>query len=176
MQLIGDTTTPANFVFSLTSGTAILVTAGAQLAIKGFKVVDSGGAGLYSELGGSVIAVNGNMTYGSGAPSIWADRGGGIEITSNYTIVSGSNNYHWHAAFHGRIIAFGLTATLTGTPNYTIAFAGADNFGEIFCSGNTYSGAATGSSYTVTANGVINSGVTLPGNAAGTTASGGQYL
>jgi hypothetical protein len=67
--------------------------------------------------------------------------------------------------------------TLAGTPTFSTAFAVAARCGTIDVAPASYSGAATGKRHEVIANGVIDSGgAAFPGDAAGTTASGGQFL
>ena len=72
------------------------------------------------------------------------------------------------------------TVTLTGTPAFAAAFANADLSSTVLVNGNTFSGAATGARYSATNNAVISSGgagaTYLPGNAAGSTGAGGQYV
>jgi hypothetical protein len=71
------------------------------------------------------------------------------------------------------------TITITGTPAFTGEFALARRVAAIQCNGNTFSGSATGVRYLADNNGVIftnGGGATyLPGDSAGSTASGGQY-
>jgi hypothetical protein len=65
--------------------------------------------------------------------------------------------------------------TLTSTPAFSGAFAEATRAAVIICTGNTYTGAATGKRYDASVNGVLVIGAdVLPGNVAGTTATGGQ--
>ena len=69
--------------------------------------------------------------------------------------------------------------TLTGTPNFTSAYARADHGGVIMHAGGpAFSGAATGKRYQAGGNGVIVTSqptTYFPGDVAGTTATGGQY-
>lgn len=74
----------------------------------------------------------------------------------------------------------GITVTLSGTPAFSVAFATASRAGVVQVNANTYSGSATGTRYAASTNGVIftntgGSATYLPGNGAGTTATGGQY-
>jgi hypothetical protein len=67
-----------------------------------------------------------------------------------------------------------------GTPAFSVAFAAAMVGASLFAQGATFSGAATGQRYNVQSNAVIltnGAGANyFPGNAAGATATGGQYL
>ena len=73
----------------------------------------------------------------------------------------------------------GYTITLTGTPNFSVAFADADLNAGMNIGGNTFTGSGTGKRYEVTLNSSMNvsgAGATyLPGNVSGTTATGGEY-
>lgn len=99
-----------------------------------------------------------------------------IKIVGNYTI-SGSASAHYVVS-GGQIIASNLTATLTGTPAFSLSFADARS-GLITSTGMTFTGAATGPRYFADLNGVIDVGGSganyFPGNSAGSTATGGQY-
>lgn len=68
---------------------------------------------------------------------------------------------------------------LSGTSAFAF-FAFASTTSSILADGNTYSGSATGARHSAQLNGVIytNGGGAnyFPGNAAGSTASGGQYV
>lgn len=105
-------------------------------------------------------------------------------VATNYTI-SGGALFHIETQLGGQVSmdpSFLWNVTLTGTPNFSIAFIRATITGFIDSGSSklTYTGAATGVRYTADANGVINvpgSGVNyFPGNAAGTLFSGGQYI
>jgi hypothetical protein len=69
---------------------------------------------------------------------------------------------------------------LSGTPAFGVAFVDADRCGVAGFFSVTWSGSATGKRYSATANGVVDTfgqaTTWLPGNSAGTTASGGQYI
>ena len=75
----------------------------------------------------------------------------------------------------------GCTITTTGTVAFSGAFVTSSFLGGVFIDSNNFAGAsATGSRYSITANGVVYTAgaatTYLPGNAAGTTGSGGQYI
>jgi hypothetical protein len=100
---------------------------------------------------------------------------GSIEALGNYAI-TGGGQAHWAIAGGGTIRCQSKTITLTGTPGF-VAFAIA-NGGTLLVGGNTYSGSATGQRFQGFGNGVLSadaSATTLPGNAAGTLATGGRY-
>jgi hypothetical protein len=122
------------------------------------------------------------MEYGSTGTNqyqIRATAGGVINFNANYTI-SGSAGMHLRTQAGGQITYNGgLTITVSGTPSFT-EFCHAELCGVIlFNSGTLYSGSATGTRYNVSLNAAVNTnggGANFfPGNAAGTTATGGQY-
>ncbi|WP_284736115.1 hypothetical protein, partial [Dongia deserti] len=74
----------------------------------------------------------------------------------------------------------GQTITLVGTPNFSGAFVQAQDLAYVAFTSITWSGSATGTRYNGSGNSIIQTaggGATyLPGNAAGTTSTGAQYL
>lgn len=101
-----------------------------------------------------------------------------IDVSQSTTITGGAG-YHMLISGGMAFVEYGTT-TLTGTPAFSGAYIGIINGGKVQTVGMTFTGSATGSRYNVAHNGVLNtigSGASyLPGNAAGTTSSGGQYL
>lgn len=127
-----------------------------------------------------LIVIGSSVTFGACA-GVHFDANTGrafIRVDANYTISGGATFYHLFASHGGYIECNGKTVTLTGTPAFT-AFAAAVDRSGLGVPGNTYTGAATGSRYSVTENSVIATGGGganyFPGNAAGSTATGGQY-
>ncbi|MBI3788054.1 MAG: hypothetical protein HY276_07340 [Ignavibacteriales bacterium] len=151
---------------------------GVKWIIKDLKVQTSGvveNASIFAE--GGFIEVQG-VNFGIGAgDQLRAERGGRIRVAGNYTI-SGGAYRHVHVRFGGEIELQYVTVTLTGTPNFSVFVEVSACASGAFYS-LTFSGSATGSRYRVDVNGVISTfggGANyFPGNAAGTTATGGQY-
>jgi hypothetical protein len=104
--------------------------------------------------------------------------GGSIQAYDNYTI-SGGAVAHFFSDTGAIIVTFGQTVTVSGTPDFSLAFAYCSTAAQIFSQSVTFSGAATGARYSVSLNGVINTGgagaTYFPGDSAGATASGGIY-
>lgn len=121
----------------------------------------------------------GNIRFGASVSSqITTTASGRVQAVSNYSIVSGGQAHVNATGAGGYIRITGVTVTLTGTPAFT-AFAMTSRVGLVDIFSNTFSGSATGSYYSAVGNGVIfTNGMVgnLPGNAVGTTSSGGQYL
>jgi hypothetical protein len=180
----GNSGTPANVsitgtVTSATSQVASFVATAlsTKYKIKDLKIANSAYA-IFCESGSYVEISNldfGACTFGH----MFTRDGGKIMITGGYTI-SGNTAIHWQSNFGGVIrTTTAVTITLTGTP----AWSGAGlsiTAGMVALASITFSGSATGTRYVVSGNGVEfgAAGVTtyFPGNAAGSTATGGQYL
>ena len=181
VTLVGDVTTPSNVVISTTSADAIKLQNGARLAIGGFKLqTTTSGCGILST-SGAAASVVGKMEYGAcDTAHLRADgSGSNIAISSPYSI-SGGANAHYMAGLASTINASSLgVVTVSGTPNFNYAFVYIE-FSYVRAFGNTYSGSATGSRYSVNANGAIQTAGAgenyFPGNSNGTKATGGQYL
>lgn len=135
------------------------------------------GFGIYV-VGGGVVLYQ-NLNFGACATyHMLAATGGYIKAIGNYTI-SGGAAVHFAAYDGGQIRCVSITITLSGTPGFSGAFALATCSGTLIANASTFSGTATGKRYDATRNGVINTeggGASyFPGNAAGTTSSGGVY-
>lgn len=93
--------------------------------------------------------------------------------------ISGNLSAAFLTRFGGRVALNGSAVTITGTPAIG-RFAQAQSNASIFANGMTFTGSATGNRYDVITNGVIdtNGGGAnfFPGNAAGNSATGGQYV
>jgi hypothetical protein len=141
------------------------------------------GYGVSADGGGS-ISIGANVTFGACTESHIGSNASNITVLDTYTISGGSTTHI--QAFNGGSVQYFTTSSITvvvsGTPAFSTAFAEVFSVGSISINHSivTFSGSATGTRYNATSNGVINTtggGATfLPGNAAGTTATGGQYL
>jgi hypothetical protein len=173
----GDTSTPSNVVISTTS--AVCVTGNGvtgKYVIKGVKFQTTTSGNCITLDNQTILDIE-SVDFGttaSGFSHISVGAHANLTVTGNYSI-TGNAQDHWLARTIGLITCSGRTITLTGTPAFT-TFARALRGAGITTTGNTFSGAATGTRYSVTMNAWVESlGATLPGNAAGSTATGGQY-
>lgn len=179
ISIVGNTTTPSSVLIN-PAGMGFVANAPAGYwAIGGMKLNCTGGSG-YGILANSpgVVFNLSYMDFGAcGVYQVLAQSGAYIGFTSGYTI-SGGAAVHIAATANSNITCAGITVTLTGTPAFTY-FARSTTGSNINLNTNTYSGAATGSRYFVDINASIfvnGAGTTyLPGNTAGTLATGGQY-
>jgi len=180
--IIGDETTPANVVIHCTSTPALFLyeQAGTTYSLRGLKLTSTGSAayGMRIRYGAALTFQNLNFGSLAGAQAIRADDNGIIEVTGNYAI-SGGCGFHILLNAGGRLRCQSKTITITGTPAWSGYFLYAAITATVIANGNTYSGSATGARYLVETNAVVytTGGATyFPGNAAGSTATGGQYL
>ena len=148
--------------------------------VKNLKVQTSSG-NHFSLINGAYVTLTG-VEYGSGANiQIYCGQNCVVFVDASYTI-SGSAGFHYYAEWGGLIyVAGALTVTVSGTPAFT-TFANVLNGGKLrFPSSSSFSGSATGTRCAVTMNGIIAgtgtaaNGSFFPGNAAGSTATGGQF-
>lgn len=150
------------------------------LSIVGLKLATTTAGDCIRNSAGGTIWFTGTEFGACAANHINADAAGAIvECRGSYTITGGATN-HVIARYGGFFRMTSRTATLSGTPAFSTAFANATTNGTVLANGSTFSGAATGKRYQTDANAVINSGgggaSHFPGSVAGTTATGGQYI
>lgn len=178
VTLQGNSGTPANVFISVTSATAITVQDGARITLKDFKVgTTTSGFALLAQRNANVI-LSGLNFAACASQQMRSSDSSAISVSGNYTI-SGGGATHWMCVGASVIRCQSVTITLSGTPAFT-TFATCINLGMMFVDGITFSGSATGARYSATGNGVINTGgggaTYLPGDSAGSTTSGGQYI
>jgi hypothetical protein len=159
------------------AGNCVAVLCPTKLTLQSLKLTSSGAYCAYAD-GGGRLTLGTGLEFGTAAAGhVRAAVNGLIESGSSYTI-SGAAPVHYSAALAGVIIVSGGTVTLSGTPAFTV-FAGAEGASVLFCVAS-FSGSATGARYSSTQSSVVNvngAGASyFPGNAAGSTATGGQYV
>lgn len=182
----GNSVTPSNVLISGAGGTgSILCTNGALGGtIQNLKITNSAGFGIF--VSGGQVSLGAGIVFGAcSAGHMFAFDNGIISSEGAYTI-NGNAASHFSVGNGGLIDVGVFVITLTGTPIFSTAFAVAQGSGSniyfeaIASVPATFSGSATGVRYIANTNAVINtegSGSTyLPGNAGGSTASGGQYI
>jgi hypothetical protein len=182
----GNAATPANCYMNLTGNViAVNTPLTASVAVSGFKVkpAGSGYSGISVNAPAIVTAINIEAAGGStgGFAGFYSVSAQGAKLYINPTGQSITGNLSAYvSAVAGVIQFFGGTITVTGTPAFSWNFAFATRLGMITCGGVSFSGAATGKRYTVSQNSVIDTsggGANFfPGDVAGTTAAGGQYI
>lgn len=178
IKLRGNTPTPGNVLFSLAAQTAITIDGyGTKLAVEGIRLAFSGnGIGL-TVTNGAYLTVAGNMDFG---PALWHTRVDGLStlrFAADYTI-SGGAQRHYFVGGNAKIDTAFRTLTLTGTPNFSNAFAYAEVGGVLLNIAMIFNGAATGKRYSGNRNAVIYTSAAedyYPGSVAGSVVTGAQY-
>ena len=178
----GDTTTPANCLIAVTSATAVSAASiVGQWALTGFKTTTTTSGRHFNISGPTTTVTIGRWDFGVSADvHLLAQEKATVYFSNNYTI-SGNAQRHWEASVNALITpTSSITVTLSGTPAFSNEFVKADVLAYARGAGITYSGSATGTRYSAASGALINTGgggtSFFPGNAAGATATGGQYL
>jgi len=176
VTLQGNVSTPANVLISTGASDCITVLSGGTLTVTGVRLTNTGSFLLNAASGLIRFAA---VTFGPcGSQQVRVSDCGRAQAIGDYGIDGGAG-WHWSAVGNGVIRVQSKTITLTGTPAFSAGFVNAQIGAAVIVNGNTFVGSATGPRYTTDTNGAIYSagaGPTyLPGSAAGTTASGGQY-
>lgn len=180
ITFLGDETTPANVTISTTGGDCFNATnISGRYWLRGLKLqtttsgecIDIRGAGLTVEYQACAF-------HTCASHQISVQDGALVAATGNYSITGNATTHINIVAARANIQS--RTVTLTGTPAFSTAFAQVQRAGaNLNINGNTFSGSATGTYYSVSLNGVIftggGGGTYLPGNSAGSAATGGQY-
>lgn len=128
---------------------------------------------------GSILAINGNLNFGAcGSSHLLAGNTAALQILANYTI---SGSAPTHIYLHGCYpsnFSQNITLTLSGTPNFSVAFLFMDEISRLEIVGLGFSGSATGPRFLIHENSVLYTGGQsqssyLPGNTAGSV--GGSF-
>lgn len=176
LAIAGNVATPANVVIATTSSSAITAPAASRCTVKDMEIkTTTSGFGLNAD--GGVIQFQ-NVRFGACAQAHIMCQNNGLALASGNYAISGASPAHWWARSGGVINTEARTVTLSGTPSFGTAFVSNQN-ATVLCGAMTFSGSGTGIRYSATLNGVVSVGgggaTYLPGNAAGSVATGGQY-
>lgn len=177
LTIVGNIGTPTNVIVSVTSADCFSIDNGAAVTLRAMKLqTTTSGVGIRARRNARVNFLG--IDFGACVSGhIISSLGAQVVATSNYTI-SGGGVFHAYADGSAYVQIASVTVTISGTPAFTI-FAYVLTLGAINIAGVTFSGSATGTRYSVTLNGVINTGgggaSYLPGNSSGSAATGGQY-
>ena len=185
LYLIGDTTTPSNvhLNYSGADGAVIYIVghpSGSTVFIGGFKISSTTSA-IYV-FSGSRATINGAMEFGAcTAYHLFVSLGSYVVNSANWTISGGCvrSLYVNRGAFYHCPSAF--TFTFTGSPNISGSFVYVVQLAQCLWFNATFTGTVTGRRYYVDFNAIIWTGTGadpnyFPGNAAGVSAYGGQYI
>jgi hypothetical protein len=179
VYLVGNTTTPANCVISVTSNHALFFASAITIYVAGFKVqTTTSGYGLISGDRGNNVLFNGAMEWGACASGHMLAYAGAIYGGATTHTISGAAPIHYQATLYGLIDMPACTVTVSGTPAFSTAFVVADTLSVVNSSTTTFTGSATGKRHDAATNSVVKlpSGGNFPGDSAGSSASGAQVL
>lgn len=173
-MILGDETTPSNITINSGGASVTSTAVRTRWFVRGVQLRAAGGDNLHAEQGANITFRNVEFHDASQA-NCFAYLGGTIIADGNYAIVGGAA-IHLRAWMGGIVDINGRTVTITNTPAFSPYFAEARLNGVIRATGATFTGSATGQEYYAETGGVIfTDGVTLPGNVAGATGTGGQF-
>lgn len=180
VQILGNTGTPGSAIIQTSAATEIFQAAcrTRPYYVGGFRLMATASSPVGFLANGGFIQF-GNIEFYTGLSThIYAKNGGIIQALANYAIIA-SMTIHMDADTQGCVNVDGVTVTLTGTPAFT-TFASTKTLAYASADGTTFSGSGTGVRYSAETNSVINTdgaGSTFfPGDSAGSTATGGQYV
>jgi hypothetical protein len=172
----GNAATPGNVAVASSGLYAFRAEAGCFMVVQAMNLSSPTNGCLQATKGGKIYFSN--VEFGA-CPQfhVRADESSLCYCEGDYAIVGGAGQSHWGVVGGGCIRVQNRTITISGTPDFPQGFASATTTGTVFVNGNTYSDAATGKQYNVITNGILQlSGGSLPGDAAGITATGGQVI
>ena len=187
----GNVAAKANCSIEVATGSSpfyILATLPGQLGIKGFRLKSTyaTSVALVNHSGRGTIVLSNLELAGASTTGysgmIHAGEDGGRIIVASDIAITGSAAAFIVAVSGGRIQFYGQTIPLTGTLNFSWAFALSTGLSEITAGGATFNVAGatvTGTRYSVSNNAIINTGGGganyFPGSIAGGASAGGIY-
>lgn len=181
-------TTGSGTIISVSTGSCFSASNNAVIRVSGFTLSASGTNGYCVLAGyGGIIYLGRSSgetnvfgaTSGTGGAHI-AAQGGQVQIEYNYSITGGAT-FHYYNIAGSIVTSQALTVTTSGTQSYAVFCSVTGNTAAVGVVGIIFSvgGPLTGTKYSASLNGVINTqgaGVNLfPGSIAGSTSTGGQY-
>lgn len=181
LNIIGDTSTPANVTISTTARNAVYVEGNLsyELILSGLKLTTaSSGNGIEAAMGARVHFTS--CEFGACAGyQLYATNSGEIYADGNFA-VSGSATAMAAAQVRGLIRINGATVTYSNSPAYSLATVYADRMSTIIGYSMTFTngGTVTGTRYGANSLSLIEGDGTAnyyPGDMAGSTGTGGQY-
>jgi hypothetical protein len=178
---LGDAGTPANVELDLASGICFDASGpGVGFRVQGFDLNSGDYSGLVADYQGVLEFLD--VIFGDcGFSHIYLAHGGTMNQKGDYEI-DGDSSYHLLLDADGHMVSFvdgGSTVTVTGTPAFGY-FMWASGTATAELLSVAYVGSATGTRYNVELNATVNifggGANVFPGDVAGATATGGQYV
>lgn len=177
VTLRGDLSTPANVAIAPATGSALGISTTSRWIVEGFKLTSSNSHGV--EATGPLRFQS--IDFGSCAGfHIYCATGGYAFALGNYQVSGGAAAHITTDSSGATARLEGRTITVVNTPAFSTAFVYAVRGSAIIAASSTFTGAAPGTRYLVQSNSVVDTGSGgasfFPGNAGGSTATGGQYI
>lgn len=173
--VVGNNTTPGLCHLS-TAATCISVGPGINLSVMGLRLTSASSSQVLVSAGSICTVSDIELSAAAGNYQLFAN-GGTITVTGAVHIDGGGAGFAL-AQTGGYVSVVNASFALIGTVPYAVFMTVRDVSRAVFFN-TSFSGSATGSRYSAELNGTINTygaGESfLPGNAAGTKATGGQY-
>lgn len=153
--LEGDTSTPGNVTISTTGAEThcFLITDGAWCQIQGFELISASGDAINTAREASVWFQNIEFGACGGDAQLYAAYSR-LQAIGNYEITGGAAR-HMLAEVMSEMSSSPITVTVTGTPDFTYAFAVPGENSALSLHDVTWSGTATGKQYVIADGGVI---------------------
>ncbi len=190
LTIQGETADMNSVIFTATSADCVYIGCPlpGQLTIDYLKLNAASGTNCIHMFSSGAVVVRRVNFAAAGANHVTVDfPGANLSLRNAYTI-SGSAASHIYCTSLNQIYVDpytdaggSYTVTITGTPAFASGFARSDTIATIYADTSvTWSGSATGKRYDASLGSIINtagSGATFfPGDVAGSTATGGQYI
>lgn len=190
--IIGDETTPTNFILSTTGEDCFRADQiNGNYSIRGFKLTTTTSGACVHGIGRRAFISHKSNEFGAAADThLFAEDGGVIDAIGSYKISGGAAFGHALATTQSLVRAgiannqAPITVTITGVMSFTNGFALSTRQAFVYyrsgsCTINISGATVTGLRYAAQENSVINTtggGANyFPGNSAGSVATGGQY-
>lgn len=184
--ITGNVANPANVFLDLTSKNGINASghpAVSGIYVSGFRIKTTTGGGCIKASNGSTIYYSAIVFDTCAGSHVESTAFATVYVNGNYTITGSAAIAHWLVQTFGLLgnAAGSVTITLSGTPAFSWSFL--LMIGQsiaVVTNQITFSGSGTGKRYEIVHNALANTyssaSTYLPGNVAGTVATGGQYL
>ena len=185
ISLIGNIAQPNLVNFNMTNANCLTASDGANVRIAGMTFTATGTSSDYVGQGNALCANGANtviaydhVQFGACSNAHCLGQAGTTSSGPNPYSIIGQAPVHL-TAIGGSCNIAEASISITGNPHFSSVFAYCYE-GSIYVNGAAFAGAATGKRYLIQANGVSNgSGGNVnffPGDVAGTTDTGGQYM
>lgn len=170
VRMLGLGAASTSISTSVSGRDAVVIDNSNSFQIGDLKLSATGTNGCGIRLRNAILGTRSGLEFGACTyRTVLVMAGSRFVCQAPLTISGGSTAFISIEQGGGTFEVAGTTVTLTGTPNFSEAFAVVSSLGQGVFNALTFSGSATGSRYKASAGGVLAlGGLTLPGNSAGT--------